>query len=188
VRARTIDESEFVRVLEAAATTPHPARDAMILMLCGRAGMRIDEVRNLEVEDVWDGRTGAVRDRIHLPAHRTKSRLARDVHLNGEVRDSVRAYLAARIGEPTGKLVLTGRRKPFERTSLVHHVRKLFRLAGIETSSHAGRRLFIQSLADRHVSLRVIQAAVGHRSLASTNAYFDARPSEVAAAVGRLGR
>lgn len=61
-----------------------------------------------------------------------------------------------------------------------------YRNAGIETSSHAGRALFICSLADKGVSIRIIQKAVGHRSLAATNAYLDARPQEVRIAVELL--
>lgn len=65
--------------------------------------------------------------------------------------------------------------------------KRLYASAGVPTSSHAGRALFITSLADRGVSLRIIQKAVGHRSLAATNHYFSARTSEVRSAVELLG-
>ena len=62
----------------------------------------------------------------------------------------------------------------------------LYQRAGTETSSHAGRALFITSLADKGVSLRIVQKAVGHKSLSATNHYFSARPAEVSAAVELL--
>ena len=49
-----------------------------------------------------------------------------------------------------------------------------------------GRALFITSLADKGVSLRIVQRAVGHKSLSATNHCFSARPAEVSAAVELL--
>ena len=46
--------------------------------------------------------------------------------------------------------------------------------------------MFITSLADKGVSLRIVQKAVGHKSLSATNHYFSARPAEVSAAVELL--
>lgn len=69
---------------------------------------------------------------------------------------------------------------------MVSLFKELYRKAGVQTSSHAGRALFITALADRAVSIRIIQKAVGHKSLAATNHYLSARTAEVSAAVELL--
>jgi integrase/recombinase XerD len=86
----------------------------------------------------------------------------------------------------TGALMLTQSDKRFGRTALVGLSAGLYQRAGIDTSSHAGRALFITSLADKGVSVRIVQNAVGHKSLSATNHNFSARPTEVSAAVELL--
>lgn len=147
--------------------------------------MRIDEIRGLDVSDVYDGSVEGIRDRIYLTAERTKWGHAREVHLNRSVKRLLEAYLAVR-GLDDGPLILTQSRKRFARTAFVGLYCALYRSAGIESSSHAGRALFINSLADAGVSIRIIQRAVGHKSLAATNSYLVARPQEVKNAVELL--
>lgn len=187
-KARPITEAEFRRTLAVATSSRYPERNQLCLMLSGRAGMRVDEIRNLDLCDVCDESDGGqirVRDRIYLAGTRVKWGHAREVHLNRAVRRSLDAYLGVR-GYDEGPLILTQSGKRFSRTSFVGHFCQLFRSAGIETSSHAGRALFICSLADNGVSVRIIQKAVGHKSLAATNAYLEARPQEVSNAVELL--
>ena len=107
------------------------------------------------------------------------------MHLNQTVRRELVAYLKVR-GMADGPLMLTQSGKRFGRTASVGLFAGLYQRAGIETSSHAGRALFITSLADKGVSLRIVQKAVGHKSLSATNHYFSARPAEVSAAVELL--
>lgn len=184
-KARPINEAEFRRAYSLAATSRYPARNQAVLSLSARAGMRIGEIRDLDLIDIYEPTTNEVRDRIYLASDRTKWGHAREVFLNRAVRKALEAHLATRGTEP-GPLFVSQNRRRFGRTALINHVRALYARAGIQTSSHAGRALFITSLADAGVSIRLIQKAVGHKSLAATNAYLSARPAEVAAAVELL--
>jgi integrase/recombinase XerD len=184
-KARPISESELKRTLSVARATRYPERNVVCLMLSARAGMRVGEIQNLDLGDIWDEHAGEQRDRIFLSAHRTKWNHAREVHLNQAVRRELSSYLKVR-GLTPGPLILTQSGRRFGRTALVSLFKELYRKAGINSSSHAGRALFITSLADRAVSIRIIQKAVGHRSLAATNHYLSARPAEVSAAVELL--
>jgi integrase/recombinase XerD len=184
-KARPITEAEFKRTLAVARGTRHPERNILCLMLSARAGMRVGEIGGLDLADAYDEHAGAVRDRIYLAAERTKWAHAREVHLNHTVRRELGAYLRVR-GMAGGALMLTQSGKRFGRTALVGLFGGLYQRAGIDTSSHAGRALFITSLADKGVSLRIVQKAVGHKSLSATNHYFSARPAEVSAAVELL--
>lgn len=147
--------------------------------------MRVGEIKDLDIADVWDAHQSDVRDRIYLDGSRTKWNYPREVHLNRTARNTMRTYLAHR-DRNDGPLITTQSGRRFTRTGLVNLFRDLYRKAGIQTSSHAGRALFITSLADKGVSIRIIQKAVGHRSLQATNAYLSARPAEVSAAVDLL--
>ena len=184
-KARPITDAEFKRTLAVARATRHAERNVLCLMLSARAGMRVGEIGGLDLADVYDEHAGEVRDRIYLSAERTKWAHAREVHLNHAVRRDLAAYLRVR-GMAGGALVLTQSGMRFGRTALVGLFMGLYQRAGIETSSHAGRALFITSLGDRGVSLRIVQKAVGHKSLSATNHYFSARPAEVSAAVELL--
>ncbi len=184
-KARPITEEEFKRTVAVAGATRHPERNRLCLALTARAGMRVGEIRMLNAEDVYDFDLDQVRDRIYLTADRTKWNHAREVHLNSKLQKMIMVYFAVR-GIERGPLILTQSGKRFSQFPFVNHYRGLYRQAGIETSSHAGRALFINTLADHGVSIRVIQKAVGHKSLSATNAYLSARPQEVKNAVELL--
>lgn len=185
MKARPITRDEFDRTVGLAEDGEHGPRNAMVLLLTGGAGMRLGEVGGLDLKDVWDPTTNKVRRSIHLVAGKSKTRIARDIHLSTRVRRAIKAYIRER-GTKGGPLVLTRFGGRFHRVALVSLVKGLYRDAGIETSSHAGRALFINLLDDNRTPIRVIQKAVGHRSLASTQAYLSAPPSAVAAAVEAL--
>ncbi|MFM9863453.1 MAG: tyrosine-type recombinase/integrase [Micropepsaceae bacterium] len=184
-KARPITEAEFKRAFALAGTSRYPERNQAILALSARAGMRIGEIRDLNLIDVWDDAVEELRDRIYLSADRTKWGHAREIYLSRTTKKVLESHVANR-GLAVGALFLSQSGRRFGRTALVTHVKSLYSRAGIDTSSHAGRALFITSLADAGVSIRVIQKAVGHKSLQATNAYLSARPSEVSAAVELL--
>lgn len=186
-KSQHINEAEFQRALRAAENTRYPVRDRCCLLLSGRAGMRLGEIRGLNLGDVVEPSTGEIRDRIHLSAKRTKHGVARDVFLNDEVRQGIGAVLADIRGDQLGPLIRTQSGNRFSLPALSSLFKKLYRRARLPAAgSHSGRALFIQSLDDRRTPLRVIMKAVGHRHLASTEAYLSARPAEVKAAVQQL--
>lgn len=184
-KARPITDAEFRRTFALAGTSRYPERNQALLALSARAGMRIGEIRDLNLEDVWDDPIEQLRERIYLSAERTKWGHAREVYLSRTTRKVLDAHIAVRGINP-GPLFLSQNRRRFGRSALVNHVKSLYVRAGVDTTSHAGRALFITGLADAGVSIRVIQKAVGHKSLQATNAYLSARPSEVSAAVELL--
>jgi integrase/recombinase XerD len=55
--------------------------------------------------------------------------------------------------------------------TLTQHFFWLYRKAGIQTSSHAGRKTFLTSLASQGVSVFVLASLAGHRSIATTQKY-----------------
>ncbi|MBN3835165.1 site-specific integrase [Burkholderia sp. Ac-20344] len=90
----------LLRVTE--ATSRHPARDAVILLLGMSVGMRITEVAQLTVADVMF-RSGALRTEVSLRAAITKGCRQRAVYFSArKLVDAIERYLAFRVTHELG--------------------------------------------------------------------------------------
>ncbi|MBU9690781.1 site-specific integrase [Burkholderia multivorans] len=90
----------LLRVTE--ATSRHPARDAVILLLGMSVGMRITEVAQLTVADVMF-RSGALRTEVSLRAAITKGCRQRAVYFSSrKLVDAIERYLAFRVTHELG--------------------------------------------------------------------------------------
>jgi integrase len=98
--------------------------------------MRIGEIQDLDLADVWDNATEELRERIYLSADRTKWGHAREVYLSKTTRKVLEAHIATR-GLVAGPLFLSQNRKRFGRTSLVHH--RVGRCRNFDTSDPESR-------------------------------------------------
>jgi integrase/recombinase XerD len=78
----------------------------------------------------------------------------------------------------------SGKGGGFTAQTVVNLFQNLYRTAAVAgASSHSGRRQFITELADKGVSVRLVQAAARHRSLAVTMRYIDVNENKLRAAV-----
>ena len=65
-------------------------------------------------------------------------------------------------------------RNGFNSLTLSQEFKRIYAMSNIDgATSHSGRRTFITNLANRGVGVRVLQALVGHRSIATTQIYID---------------
>ena len=101
-QAKTLDERELRRVLDHVATRPHAARNRAMIVMTFYAGLRVGEVAQLQVDDVFDD-AGSVKKERELEG-KTKSRnedifnlLEYHVNLDLEGFEDV-----GQDGEPTG--------------------------------------------------------------------------------------
>ncbi|RQP96548.1 tyrosine-type recombinase/integrase [Burkholderia stagnalis] len=84
------------------ATSRHPARDAVILLLGLSVGMRITEVAQITVADVMF-RSGALRTEVSLRAAITKGCRQRAVYFSArKLVDAIERYLAFRVAHELG--------------------------------------------------------------------------------------
>ena len=68
--------------------------------------------------------------------------------------------------------------------SMVQVFGRFYRAAGLtNASSHSGRRSFITNLANKGVSVRVIAAISGHKSISTTQRYIEVGEHQLRAAV-----
>ncbi|ANB72630.1 integrase [Paraburkholderia phytofirmans OLGA172] len=90
----------LLRVTE--ATSRHPERDALILLLGITCGMRVTEIARVEIADVV-AQSGAIRTEVSLRAAITKGSRQRCVYLTHEkTRTALERYLALRISRQLG--------------------------------------------------------------------------------------
>ena len=183
-QARVLNESEIRRVLKAIGNRRHAVRDRAIFLIGLFTGMRVKELSSLRLCDVLTT-LGEVRDEIHLSPAQTKGRSGRTVILGKKARDEIRQYLLARFKTRDLRPVLltdTSRplfatqkspRRGFSPNTLSGHFCQLMKDARIDGgSSHSMRRSFITLLADKGVSVRVLQELAGHSNLQTTARYI----------------
>lgn len=97
--------------------------------------------------------------------------------VSDKLRKELQAYVrAVTYKTVTDKLFYTQKKSTdgFSANTLCQFFHYLFRSCGIEgATSHSPRRTFITNLADKGVSVRVLQSLAGHRNLSTTQSYID---------------
>ena len=183
-QARTLKEKELKQLLQFIAFRKHALRNRCMLLITHWAGMRVGEVAALQYSDVLAA-DGSILAEIRLAADQTKGDKARVVYvaekLRKELLNYVRTYPQT---NPTRPLFYTQKRDHFTANTLAQHFFWLYKAAGLNgASSHTGRRTFITTLANKGVSVRLLQALAGHRSITTTQVYIDVNDAMKRAAV-----
>ena len=174
-QAKVLTDPEIKRLTAIVSAGPHPARNALALMLSHQAGLRVGEIASLTWGDVLTAE-GQVRDRIHLKGVKTKGGVARTVFLNKRLQRQIQNFLSGLQGLPSpyAPLIRSQKGKAFSANSLCQLFAQIYRRAGIDgATSHSGRRGFITKLAHSGVSPKVIMELARHKHLGTTQRYID---------------
>jgi len=173
-QAKTLTQQELRQALGQAAMSRHAQRNRAMLLLTHLSGMRVGEVAALQLGDVLDSE-GNVKSEIRLQAHQTKGQVGRTVFINERLQKELSTYARTlRRTETALPFFQTQKRTGFSANSLTQHFSLLYERAGLDgASSHSGRRTFITSLASQGVSVRVLAALAGHKSIQTTQRYID---------------
>ena len=183
-QARLLTDREFKRVLAVVAAGRHPERNRMMLMLGFLSGLRACSIAALKLGNVLDD-AGNVRDEFVLTAEQTKGSKAQRVFVGGKLKKEIHRYVS-HLNEisPYAPLIQSQKRyQHFSANSLVQLVNRIFKAAGVQTSSHAMRRQFITNLANNAVNPRVIQKLANHSSLSHTMRYIEVTDEQLKNAV-----
>jgi integrase/recombinase XerD len=175
-QAKTLTAQELRRALDYVATRRHAARNRAMLQAMYLAGLRVGECAALRYEDVLDTE-GNIRSEIRLDAEQTKGRYGRVVFVSDKLRRELQVYVKSVPPKALhDKLFYTQKKESdgFTANTLCQFFHYLFRSCGIEgATSHSPRRTFITNLAEKGVSVRVLQSLAGHRNISTTQAYID---------------
>ncbi len=146
-------------------------RRLVLFRLATCCGLRATEICQLKLGDVRFG----VRPSLRVKAKLKRGKM-RTVPLNwdGGTLSDLREWCQIRVEEgalESDYLLVSGNGGPLNR----HGCRQAFRIAcrklGREVTIHDGRHTFISHALHQQKSISAVQAAVGHRSLASTAIY-----------------
>jgi len=182
-QAATLDDKQLQRVLDYLAKRRHYRRNRTMILLTHWSMLRVGEVAALRYVDVLTA-DGEIRAEAVLSAKQTKGDKSRRIWFNQRMRAELALYVAAHKPKNLNSpLFYTQRSEGFTANTLTHIINGIYQKAGINASSHSGRRTGLTNLADKGVSVRVLMALAGHSQIATTQRYIDLRPSVVKAAV-----
>lgn len=183
-KAKTLTEAELKRVLHVIkGSNRYAQRDTAMILLSHWCGLRVGEIAALCVRDVVNER-GEIRTEIRLSAANTKTNTARTVFVPEKMQRVLRDYVAVRGAQSSPYLFITQKSQRFSANTATQLLGRIYRSAGIEGArSHSGRRTFITQLAAKGVSVRVLAALAGHRSIQTTQDYIDVNDDKLRNAV-----
>ena len=171
-----LTEKQVKQLLSSTKMTRHSTRNRLIVILSYHVGLRSCEICSLTVGDVVDGE-GNIKDTVILKSHQTKGNKSNSVYLSDTVKDEIRKYFSEYSYLTTLKqssLLQSQKGGGFSSMTIQHLFKKLYKSIGLDDcSSHSGRRTMITQLAEKGVSVRVIQELARHSDLSTTQRYID---------------
>lgn len=185
-QAKVLSDQELKRVLAVVSQMKHAKRNRLLVMMSFLAGMRAGEISALKIGHVLNA-DGSVRDRIHLQNGQTKGDKQRTVILSKSLQKEVLSFVGDLKGfqrNADQPLIRSQKGGHFSPTTLVMLFRQIYDQAGLrDARSHSGRRSFITKLANKGVSVRVVQTLAGHSSMQTTQRYIDVNEGMLVEAV-----
>lgn len=145
-------------------------REELILSLMVMEGCRSIEVSRLELADI-DRASGTLR----LVGKGDHERI---VPLTSDTGERINAYVRCERGFVAGRLIQSRRKNVWndkdgmKSVSIYHLVAKAFHRAGVPETGHALRHTFAYGLIDAGADVRLVQHALGHVSLVTTQIYL----------------
>ncbi len=184
-RSLTMEELHTIR----SCLERRSSRDTCLFEVGVNCGLRVSELVNLDVGDVW--RFDAPVSRLELT--RTKGAKPRAVPLNGKAKASLSALISEKHRggdrlDGDAPLFLNADGHRLTRRGADYVLRSIFdecRITG-KVTTHSLRKTFATTMLNRGVQLRVIQVLLGHSSLATTERYLSVTDDQLSQAVGLL--
>lgn len=185
-QAKVLTDTEIKRAFAIATSMRYGRRNKLVIALSIYTGMRAGEIASISIGDIIDP-DGNVRDRIHLGVDQTKGRKGRTVLLSQKAQSEISGYLSyaqINLERKSKPLIATQFRGYFSPNTIVTLFRRIYDLAGLsDARSHSGRRSFITKLANKGVSVRVVQTLAGHSSMQTTQRYIDVNEGMLVSAI-----
>lgn len=185
-QAKTVNQAELRKVLDYVATRKHATRNRALVMFSFASGCRVGEISSIRYSDVIDAE-GKVRNEIRLRAENTKTKEARTVFVSEKLQKELQQY--AKVYKPANaneKFFYSQKNASdgFSANTLTQFFHYLYKRAGLANcSSHSGRRTFATEIANKGVSIRVLQKLLGHKNIQTTAIYVDANDDMLRKAV-----
>jgi integrase len=174
-QAKIISPETLQRMLAYAAQTRQPKRDAVIVLLSVKAGLRACEIAGLEWSMVMTDK-GSVGDTIDIRSAIAKKGSGRRIPMHPDLRHALTELWRSRSSDT--HIVASNRGGAMRPNSIVNWFVTLYADLKLDgCSSHSGRRIFITTAAKNihrtGGSLRDVQLLASHQSIETTQRYID---------------
>lgn len=168
---RSVRQSEVARLF---ASVGDHLRDRTIFTLMLHAGLRVGEVINLCVRDIYlsENRT----PHLHLNG---KGQRERVVYLSATAAQLLAEYLQSRPPDSEERVFLNRRGKPITVTGIQLQLAKYCRQADIWLTCHQLRHTFACHMIAAGVPVTSVQKMLGHTSLRTTQLYVEVADKQV---------
>ena len=185
MRAKVLSESDLSRVLARC-----DIQAAAMILLTHRAGLRAMEVAALDWRMVLDA-SGAIADHIDLPALATKGATGQGrIPVSSDLRRALLKLAAMRRFPTQGPVILAPRGGALSAHAIAQRIKRIYAKAGLDASSHSGRRSYATRLAGAGLNAFQVQRAMRHSDIGTTRLYVDDAASDraVVAAISALAQ
>lgn len=188
-KAAYISESDLQLTLKS-LKGKNSVRNQAVLLASHFMGLRAKEMASLKMGDVYDFKNHILRDTIRLLAAYTKGNKYREVFLlDNNARSIMLEYILSREDSgPEAPLFLSQKLQPFTANTMQRMIGNLYKKAGINGTSHSGRRSFATRLIRHNVDIYSIQQLMGHSSITTTQEYFASDPNLLKEKVFKLSQ
>lgn len=150
-------------------------RDRAMFLLMLRCGLRIAEVANLHLHDLFLEDTPP---RLHVFGKNSKERT---VYLSPQVETAVSTYLLKRPTTASPHLFLSYQHDGLSTTAIHKRLMRYRKAAGVHLTAHQLRHSFANDLVGAGVPVTIVQKLMGHAWIATTQRYLDANDQKVQA-------
>ncbi len=187
------EQSQLLKVLR---DSKQATRDFMIVDMALHTGLRIQELRLLNVGDLFNGMV--IRSHLMVRPETAKRAKAREIFLNSYAKKRLKTFITYKRthGEPMkphAPLFLSKKSNRMGQRTLQDMVEKWFIRADLVDSRgrsrytfHSLRHTFSMNLRRRGVTLERIQRLLGHASLQATGIYLQPSREDLIDAIESL--
>ena len=172
-KASVLNSAEHTQFLQFLANTRHSLRNQAIYLLSVRAGLRVQSIAGLLLNDVIDT-SGNLREVVNLHSSIVKGGKNYAVYLtHPELREALTKYIFDRKSpKQVPNLFISQKGRAFTPNSLSHTLLKLYRDAGFDNgSSHSGRRSFATNVLKSGVDIVALKTLMNHSNISTTAEY-----------------
>lgn len=147
----------------------HDLRDRTMFLLMLRCGLRVGEIRNLSIDDLYLEPTPGMLPRLWLRGKGDKQRVA---YLSKQTLSILNAYLETRPKSSEEAVFLNRFGKRLTVTGIQDRLAGYCRSAGIWITCHQLRHTFARHMVEARVPVTSIQRLLGHSYVTTTQIYL----------------